>query len=384
VLRLLYAAALLPLSLLAVLPAPDHLLWKVAIGVTEWGHVLAAAALLVLLPGWRRSVAGRTAAALGVLAACMALSPLARAVPVARALPHDLEAAFGAARPRSAPGAPARTAPLVAADLLRGVRSPPVRMRTLVYAHRPTGPLRLDLYEPRGPRRPAPAVLVIHGGAWRRGARDQLPELNRYLAARGYVVAAMEYRLAPVHRAPEQLRDVRDALAFLRGRAAALGIDPARVVLLGRSAGGQLALLAGYTAGAAAPVRGVVALYAPTDLRYGYAHPSDPDVIDSRAVLEAYLGGSPVEAGAEYDAASPVSHVGPATPPTLLLHGQRDELVSRVQSERLTSRLAAAGRPHLLLRLPWATHGCDFNFAGPCGQLATFAVERFLAAATVP
>jgi acetyl esterase/lipase len=383
VLRLLCAAAVLLLSLLAVLPAPDDLLWKAAIGVTEWGHVLAAAALLALLPGWRRTKVGRTAAALGVLAACLALSPLARAVPVARALPQDLDAAFGPARPRSAPGAPARPAPLVAADLLRGVRSPAVRTRSLVYARRPTGPLRLDLYQPPGPRRRAPAVLVIHGGAWRGGARGQLPELNRYLAARGYVVAAMEYRLAPAHRAPEQLRDVRDALAFLRGNAAALGIDPARVVLLGRSAGGQLALLAGYTAGAA-PVQGVVALYAPTDLRYGYANPSDPDVIDSRAVLEDYLGGSPAEAGAEYDAASPVSHVGPATPPTLLLHGRRDELVSRVQSERLASRLAAAGRPHLLVRLPCATHGCDFNFAGPCGQLATFAVERFLASATAP
>jgi acetyl esterase/lipase len=169
VLRLVYAAAVLLLSMLSVLPAPDHLLWKAAIGVTEWGHVLAAAALLALLPGWRRSAPGRTAAALGVLAACLALSPPVRAVAVARALPRDLEAAFGAARPPVRAGSagpdraprgrgPAPRRPLAA-----------VRMRTLVYSHRPTGPLRLDLYEPPGPRGRAPAVLVIHGGAWRGG-----------------------------------------------------------------------------------------------------------------------------------------------------------------------------------------------------------------------
>jgi acetyl esterase/lipase len=256
-----------------------------------------------------------------------------------------------------------------------------VRVRTFRYAARPDGSLRLDLYDAPGPRPPAPLVLVVHGGAWRTGARTQLAPLNRYLAARGYAVAAVSYRLAPAHRFPDPYHDVRDALAYLRRRAVPLGVDPGRVVLLGRSAGGQLALLAGYAAGDPG-VRGVVGLYAPTDLRYGYAHPSDPDVIDSRAVLEAYLGGSPASAGARYDAASPVRHVGPRTPPTLLLHGGRDELVSRVQGERLAARLARAGRPHLLVRLPWATHGCDFNFSGPCGQLSTYAVERFVAAVT--
>jgi acetyl esterase/lipase len=222
-------------------------------------------------------------------------------------------------------------------------------------------------------------VVVVHGGAWQRGDPSQLAPLNHYLAARGYQVAAISYRLSPAHPFPAAHDDVLAALAYLKKHAADLGLDPTRLALLGRSAGGQLALLAAYTAADPA-IRGVVAFYAPTDMRYGYANPANPRVIDSRGVLEAYLGGGPDLASAAYDAASPVDFVGPATPPTLLIHGGRDELVSPRQSERLAERLARAGRPHLLLRLPWATHGCDFNFGGPSGQLSTYAVERFLAA----
>jgi acetyl esterase/lipase len=64
----------------------------------------------------------------------------------------------------------------------------------------------------------------------------------------------------------------------------------------------------------------------------------------------------------------------------LLIHGGRDELVFPAQSERLAARLAQAQRPHYFLRLPWATHGCDVHFSGPCGQISTYVIERFLAA----
>ena len=71
----------------------------------------------------------------------------------------------------------------------------------------------------------------------------------------------------------------------------------------------------------------------------------------------------------------------PNAPPLLLIHGGRDELVFAEQSRRLAGRLDQAHARHLLLELPWATHGCDANPAGPGGQITTWAVERFLAAA---
>ena len=127
-------------------------------------------------------------------------------------------------------------------------------------------------------------------------------------------------------------------------------------------------------------VRGVVSIYGPADLRYAWEHPGNPRVYDGIGTIERYLGGRPADVGQVYDDASPYQFVGPNTPATLLVHGGRDEIVSVVQSQRLAERLRAHGRPHVLVAPGWATHGCDYHFAGPCGQLSTFAIERFLAA----
>lgn len=370
------------LGLLAVVPAPSGDLWKVGLGVTEWGHWVGLLALAPLLPGWRRSRVGQVGALLGLIGAGLAVSSLARALPVAAGVPNGLSAAFGVARPRSSTGPhplTARATPLSLLDVLRGVPQPAVRLDTLTYATPAGEPLALDLYRPVGDRRANPCVITIHGGSWQNGSRVDLPELNRYLAGQGYAVAALDYRMAPRHPFPSAIDDVRAALAYLKAHAADLGIDPTQFVLLGRSAGAQLALLAAYTPSDPA-IRGVVSLYGPTDLAYGYDHPANPAVLDSRAVQDAYLGGTPTTAAAAYAAAAPINFVGSTTPPTLLIHGDRDDLVRAVQSERLATRLQAAGRPYYYLRLPWANHGCDVNLSGPCGQITTYAVERFLAA----
>lgn len=367
----------LGLGLLAVVRAPNGALWKAAIAATEWGHGAALLTLAPLRPGWRATRIGQLRLGLRLLAALLELTPLLRALPVAARLPARLEQAFGTRPPRQTPQAPALKRPLSLRKLLLGIRSPRVVVSTHTYALRDGQALQLDLYQPRQRSGALPGVLMIHGGAWRAGTRDQLAALNRYLAARGYLVAAPSYRLAPAHIFPAALEDLQAALAFLKQQAAAFELDADRLALIGRSAGGHLALLAGYQANDPA-VRGVVSFYGPADLHYGYAHPANPAVIDTRLVQEEFLGGRPEQIGDVYTSASPICAVGPDTPPTLLIHGGRDELVSPRQSERLAERLAQAGRPHLLLLLPWATHGCDANLSGPSGQLSTFAIERFL------
>jgi acetyl esterase/lipase len=378
--RLIYGVSLFLPSLLTVIAAPTFVLWQVAVLVTEFGYLLALAAFGTLWPGWRLSRQGRVGAVLGVGALLLLFTPLLRALPVAQALPGQLVRAFGAATPRSAVTAPARLAPLVTADLLRGLRWPTTTPRSRVYAERAGLELRLDLYQPPSTGL-APGVIVIHGGSWQGGDRTQLAALNSYLAARGYVVAAINYRLAPQHPWPAARDDVRAAIDYLKTNAPEIGLDPTRLVLLGRSAGGQLALVTAYASDDPA-IRGVISFYAPTDLLYGYANPSNPLVIDSRGTLEAYLAGTPETASDAYAAASASVLVNATTPPTLLFHGDRDELVRVRHAEILAERLAAAGRPHLFVRLPWATHGFDFNFVGPGGQISTYAIEHFLAAVT--
>lgn len=369
----------LGLGVLAVVRAPNGALWKAAIAATEWGHAVALLTLAPLRPGWRMSRTGQLRLGLRLLAALLELTPLLRALPVAARLPGRLERAFGARPARQTRGAPALEHPLSLRKLLLGIRSPGVVVSTHTYVLRDGQALQLDLYQPRQRVGALPGVLMIHGGAWRAGTRSQLVALNRYLAARGYLVAAPSYRLAPAHIFPAALEDVRSALAFLKKQAAAFELDASRMVLIGRSAGAHLALLAGYSTNDPT-IRGVVSFYGPADLHYGYAHPANPAVLDTRLVQEEFLGGSPAQIGEVYTRASPICMVGPDTPPTLLIHGGRDELVSPHQSERLAESLAQAGRRHLLLLLPWATHGCDANLSGPSGQLSTFAIERFLSA----
>ncbi|WNG47088.1 alpha/beta hydrolase [Archangium minus] len=379
ILRLLLAVLAFGLGLLGFFKAPLGSLWKPAVAATEWGHVLAIGPLLVLLLPGGVGASDRIASVLAVLAALLLLSSLGRAFGYVRGLEVSFARAFGPIQARGLPGAPARPAPLVPGDLL-SVSTPAVVPTRHLYRELDGHALHLDLYRSADASQPQPLVVVIHGGSWNSGDSTQLGWLNGYLASRGLTVAAINYRLAPRHSFPAQPEDVLAALKWLQENASRLGSDPSRIALLGRSAGGQLALLAAYTARDPA-IRAVVGLYPPTDLNWGWDNPTNPLVMDSPKTLREYLGGTPAQVQERFDAASPVRFVNPGTPPTLLIHGTRDELVPAEHSRRLVQQLEQARVPHLWIELPWATHGCDANPAGPGGQITTWAVERFLTAA---
>jgi acetyl esterase/lipase len=358
------------LGLLTTFKAPGWLDWRLAILAGEFGYWVALAPLAIFIfEAWRAEnsvVATLTLAAAG-LAAVLLLKPVFQAGRLARLLPRRLEAAFGPAEP-SRP-------PFVFTELFAGGPKP-VTAETMAYS----GNLALDFYRASG-RAPAPCVIVLHSGGWNSGQRGELPAFDRWLAGRGYAVAAVSYRLAPESTWPAQRDDVMAAVAFLRAHAGPLGIDPTRLVLFGRSAGGQIAEATAYSEPGLA-LRGVIALYAPADLNFAYAFGKEDDVLKSPQLLRQFLGGPPTTARAAYDSASAILHVTPGTPPTLLMHGQLDDLVWHKQSERLNQRLADSRVPHVFISLPWATHAFEYNLRGPGGQLTTFAVEWFLAAVT--
>jgi len=377
---LAFGLALFACSLLTVVKAPTLTGWKLAILAGGYGQWLAPAALLTgLAAGWSLRQAW-SAPAIGAcagaaVAVILFLRPTFSAQRIDRTLPARLAAAFG---PRAA-----RVDPFTWVRLYRGARVPNVPIETRVFA-RPGTPdaTALDFYRAqRRDGRPAPCVVAIHGGGWDSGDRAQLPELNHRLARRGYAVAAIDYRLAPRSRWPAPSEDVALALAYLKAHADELGLDPTDFVLFGRSAGGQIATAYAYQAGDSA-IRGVVSFYGPQDLRFAWDYARPDDVLNSFQLLKQYLGGSPEQAPAAYASSSALFHVGPHTPPTLLIHGVLDTLVWHRQSERLDARLAAARVPHLFLSLPWATHAFDYNLDGPGGQLATGALDAFLAAVT--
>lgn len=381
-LRLLLSLLLLLLALPAVLQVPNSFLFYIAFGATEYGHWFALGALAVLALGWRsawlRPALGALGTGLSLLALILFSSAAVRAMPIAHALPAQLDKSFGSGSQVTA------AQPYALTHLFTGVSTPHMQPQTLVYATHNGAPLKLDFY-PAQAKAPAPLVLVVHGGSWRGSDRTEFPALNPYLAARGYAVAAIDYRLAPklpdgTAHFPQAKADVADAITYLKAHAAELGVDPQKIVLLGRSAGAELALVTAYSAHDRA-INGVISLYGPVDLAWGYEFPGT--VLDSRNILAAYLGGSPTQVPDMYTQAEPDQLLSGDTPPTLLIQGVRDEMVAAHHSEKLDAALASSTHtPHLLVELPWATHGCDFNFSGPCGQLSTYAIERFLAFAT--
>ena len=378
------AAVLLTFLVLPLLfRIPSSALWKLTVAVSVWTHLLVLAGLLgagcsLLI---RRKTGSRGAI---VVALLLAGASLLSALPIAAQkrgvarLADQLAERFGSAEPRSLPGAPVRAAPLRAGGWLPP-SAPEVTVSTHRFANRSGIDLELDLYRRAGAPAPRPLIVVVHGGAWVRGNRSDFPDWNRYLAARGYAIADVDYRLAPAHRFPAAIEDIHAAIDFLRGEAGELGLDPDRIVLLGRSAGGHLALTAAYRAGER-PIAGVIGFYAPTDLVWSWETSIDKTYIDGRAVIEALMGGVPEELPELYRDASPREWVTSEAPPTLLLHGMRDVLVAPHQSTRLAERLAEFEVPHLEIQIPGATHGFDISLTGGAGQISLFAVERFLAA----
>lgn len=209
------------------------------------------------------------------------------------------------------------------------------------------------------------------------GSADELGGWNSWLAAKGYAVAAVDYRLVPTDAWPAQREDVLAAVAHLRAEAPRLGIDPERIVFLGRSAGGQIASAIAAT-GEHGWLRGCVCLYSPFDMVFAHEHGSDDDMLRSRWLLRCFLGGTPEQEPAAYRGASAYLTVRKEAPSFLLLHGARDELVWIAQGERFAQRLAELDVPHAFLKLPWATHAFDYNMNGPGGQVATACLEAFL------
>jgi acetyl esterase/lipase len=223
-------------------------------------------------------------------------------------------------------------------------------------------PLELDLHLPPAGSAPPPVVVFLHGGGWRLGSRhsagpayrDADPSPFARLARAGVAVASADYRLSGEATWPAQLHDAKAAVRWLRARAGELGVDGDRVAAWGESAGGHLAALLGLTGddaalegdvgvtGPSSAVGAVVTWYAPTDLR-AVATDLGADPLDP-GTREAQLLGAPVpevpEAAAQ---ASPVTHVSPAAPPFLLLHGAADRFVPCVQGERLYDALLEAG-----------------------------------------
>jgi acetyl esterase/lipase len=253
--------------------------------------------------------------------------------------------------------------------------------------------------------------------------------LFRGLTGQGHVVMDVDYTLWPQAAIPEMVAQAKQAVLWLKEHGDRYNVDPDRIVLMGSSAGGHLALLAAYTTGHPAfpplaqggdtTVCGVVAFYPPVDLlelearaQASYRNQKDRPVVSmlaqgvdaamgrhfrlheedvqratggedipARRILPAIIGAQAGEVPEIYQLLSPSEHVGPQCPPTMLLLGSDDFFQLAPAVRRLHRNLRRAKVPSVLVEFPHADHAFDLVLPGlsPLAHAANSDVERFLA-----
>ena len=365
---LLWSFLYVLLGLLCVFPAQHYYLWQFRILTLEWGYWFILVGLIPFIFTFNWTKINKWALGVFFLSSCVILSPLIQAFFVADEIKSSVHPFF---KKKNFKG------PFQLLTLFSGYSfQKKAEVRASPYKTTDRTELRLDYYY-KGVERKKPCVLVVHGGGWDSGDARQLQDLNYYLSETGYAVAALNYKLAPEYTYPSPVEDVRDALRYLSKNADRLGIDTNSYALLGRSAGGQIALMAAYTH-VHPGIKAVISFYAPTDMAWGYSLPCNPNVLDSRNLMWKYLGNSPALQPELYFKSSPVNFVNKESQPTLIFHGKNDELVDFEHSTRLKEKLDSAKVPNYLVSFPWATHGFDYCFNGPASQITNFAVSSFL------
>ncbi len=237
--------------------------------------------------------------------------------------------------------------------------------RSVVYKSIDGTDLRLYIFEPEGHRMSdrTPAVVFFFGGGWNGGSPTQFREHSKYLASRGMVAIAADYRVKSRHGVDiyQCVEDAKAAMRWVRSHAAELGIDPGRIAAAGGSAGGHLAAATAMLPGhddiggdqSVSPVPDALALFNPATVmapaeRHGLR-------ADGASAIMRERSGAPLES------ISPYHHVKADPPPTIIFHGQADTTVPFVTAEMFCEKLKEIGGRCELEGYEGKTHGF-FNF----------------------
>ena len=227
--------------------------------------------------------------------------------------------------------------------------------QNIEFAQAAGAPLYMDAVIPEGPG-PFPAAIIVHGGGWVGGDRRIDPgPLFGPLTHANIAWFSIDYRLSGnLEQFGAAIEDVHNAIRFVKAHAADYSIDPDRIALIGESAGGQLAAMAALDPMPGTRVKGVVALYAPTDL---VALAKDLTFVPKQ--VRDLLRDTPIENLflTRLGQLSPVGNIKPGAPPFLLIHGTADSLVPFSQSRAMCERMEAVGASCQLYPVQEGGHG---------------------------
>jgi pectinesterase len=242
----------------------------------------------------------------------------------------------------------------------------------------PEHTVTLTLYVPDKPG-VYPAILDIHGGGWKARQVDADRPMMERLAARGFVTGIVAYRLAPEAKYPAAIHDCKAAVRYLRAHAAELKVDPARIGVMGGSAGGQLSGLLAMTTGKpefegngpnpeqSSAVKAAIVMAATQDF-------TAANLQKTSDAVAAFVGATLAEKPALFAEISPITHVRAGVPPIIFIEGEKDTL--KVGRAELQEKLRALGIETALHTLKDAPH--PFWMSQPwCDQTVEIAVAFF-------
>lgn len=364
-----------------VVPAPSYYIWLFSVAASEWSLWLSALSLIAVLLSVCIPIYGNggklwiVSLIISIAALTISLYPLFSVLQLANR--ENVSLSIG--------------------EYFSGLRkdaSDEINFTTHTFAEMDGKDLQFDVYSPTiENENNGAAIIVIHGGSWSSGNRNDFPQWNKWLARNGFTVFDIDYRLAPQPNYQTAASDVKCAVLYIKQNAAEYNIAPERIALFGRSAGAHLALLAAYSAddprlptncGATVQtgnVRAVVSFYAPINLLWAYDNPANEYVINGPKTLADFLGGNPHDSDVireKFLLASPLIHISGQTPPTLLVHGGKDQLVRVENMEFLDAKLNENNIAHKTIFIPYAQHGFDYNFYGFGSQITKPVMLDFL------
>jgi acetyl esterase len=262
----------------------------------------------------------------------------------------------------------------------------------VVYGTWQDQPLHLLVYTPKATTsgESAPILLYIHGGGFSLGDRFESGTNLRWFADRGWLALSIDYTLSSAdrHLWESTTSQVACAMAWTAANASRLGGDPARISLLGSSAGGNLAINAAYLAnagrlepscgGIVPRVSAVSVLYPPVDLAAAWVS-QVPAISDmARQFNTYYVGGSPRQFPDRYRFVASATHINAAAPPTLIIFGNNDHLVPPDATDRFVQQARNAGIDIESIRFPYGDHAFNLNQYGIGNQFYLGMTDQFL------
>lgn len=241
----------------------------------------------------------------------------------------------------------------------------------------PESRLKMDIFKPESKAK-LPAVVFVTGGGFIAAPKTRYIQQRVRIAEAGYVVASVEYRIIPNGRYSDAVKDVKSAIRYLRAHAETFNIDPERIAVMGDSAGGYMSAMVGTSNGVkefdegeylefSSDVKAAIDIYGlsdltkvaadfPPEVQEIYTHSGSSPAVYVNGLPPFGEGGSVLSTPDKAKAANPITYISAKSAPFLLMHGDKDSLVSPSQTELLHNALIEAGIESTLYVVECAEH----------------------------